>query len=51
MKECLFIVEAVPYKNFKEKINITKKNLGKGKMEVHKNIIYIERTIKEISWT
>lgn len=39
----MIVVEAIPYRSFKEKIKIVKSNLGKGKIEVHKTIIYIER--------
>lgn len=37
------VIEAIPYNNFKQKIRIVKENLGKGKIEIHNNIVYIER--------
>lgn len=37
------VIEAIPYNNFKQKIRLVKENLGKGKIEVHKSIILIER--------
>lgn len=36
------VVEAIPYRSFKEKINIVKAHEGKGKVEILGNIVYVE---------
>lgn len=40
--EILQITEAIPYKNFKEKINITKKYDHIGKIVVEDRYVYVE---------
>lgn len=40
------VIEAIPYRNFKEKINITKKYYAKAKIEVYNNYIYVERVLE-----
>lgn len=41
--EELITVEYIPYKTFKDKIKITKKNLGKAKIEIYENYVYLEK--------
>ncbi|WP_158220074.1 hypothetical protein [Tissierella sp. P1] len=41
--EELTVVEYIPFRTFKEKINITKKHLGKGKIVIDERHVYIER--------
>lgn len=41
--EELLTVETIEYRNFKEKINITKKYLGKAKIEVYEDYVYVEQ--------
>lgn len=41
--ERLRTIEYIPIKNFKEKIKLTKKNYGKGKMQMIDKHLYIER--------
>lgn len=40
------IIECIPFRNFKEKIKITQKLDGKGKIEVWDGWIYFERIEK-----
>ena len=40
------VIEVIPYRTFKDKLNITKEYDGKVKIEVFKDTIYIERTEK-----
>jgi hypothetical protein len=48
-KETLQVVEIIEFRNFKEKLNITKKYDGKAKMEILDNkYVYVERE-EEIS--
>ncbi|MEW8956963.1 hypothetical protein [Clostridium sp.] len=43
----MIIVEAIPYKNFKQKIEVTKKLKNKVKiLEIDNGFIYTERDIK-----
>lgn len=42
-KERLIDVEVIPFNNFKEKMKLTKKYQGKGKIRVMDEFIYIER--------
>ena len=39
------VIEAIPYRNFKEQIAITKQFYGKAKMEIFKGYVYIERVV------
>lgn len=41
--EELITVEYIPYKTFKDKIKITKENLGKAKIEIYENHVYQEK--------
>lgn len=46
--ENLQSIELIPFKTFKEKINITKKHDGKAKMEIIDNkYILLERKIED----
>ena len=48
-KETLQVVEIIEFRNFKEKLNITKEYDGKAKMEIIDNkYVYVERE-EEIS--
>ena len=40
--EKLQVIQAIPYKSFKEKIDITRKYKGKGYIEVLEDLVYIE---------
>lgn len=50
MKEVLLVVEGVPFQTFKEKIRITKEALRKRSkvVEIHKNIVYVERKVRAV---
>jgi len=37
------VIEVIPYRTFKEKLQIVKDYEGKGKIEILRNIVYIER--------
>ena len=39
------VIEAIPYRNFKEKMAITKQFYGKAKIEIYKDYVYVERAI------
>lgn len=41
------IIEAIPYRDFWEKIRITKKYAGKAKVEVYDGYVYIEKKEKK----
>lgn len=41
--EELLTIEIINYRNFKEKMNITKKYRGKAKIEIYKDYVYVER--------
>lgn len=37
------VIQAIPYQNFKERCQIVKKNLGKAKIEVFDDFVYVEK--------
>lgn len=39
----LIVVEYIPYRNFREKIDITKEFRGKARVEIDEKYIYVER--------
>jgi len=38
------IIEAIPYRTFKEKVSIVKSYRGKAKIEIYSSYIYVEHT-------
>ena len=39
----MIVIEVIPYKTFKERLQVTKKYEGKAKITIYDRYIYIER--------
>lgn len=39
----MLVVEAIPYQNFKQKLRLVKQYVGRAKITVYPNYIYVER--------